>query len=194
MKFRSLATLPILISLLSFSCSSSGERLDTDSDLVSDSGGLTRTEMEKAANQFGGKIGTYFKENPAPGGIFVAFLPTKNDTSEMIPTDFFDRQFVSTLLKNRVFTVRVDKREKSLKEIQFSQSGLTRNQLNPGNMTSPNFYVDCVIREDMFMSGGKRIVEQTIDVQLIDVETQIAVWSERAAYRKKAASRGGVGW
>lgn len=183
----------MMLIVLMVSCASGAKRLDTETDLVSDTGGITRQEMEKAAVKFAGKIGSYFKEENRED-IFIAFFPTKNDTSEMIPTEFFDNRFVAALIKEGIFTVRTETRDRSLKEIRFSQSGLAANNLELGRMTSPNYFVSCKIGENMYLSGGERIVEQAIDVELVDVESQIAVWSDRVVYRKQAAERGGAGW
>lgn len=177
------------------SCSSGAKRLDLDKDLVSDTGGLTRQELEKAAIRFGNEIGQYFRDNPREEGVFVAHFPTKNNTTEQIPTEFFDNTFVSTLIKNNIFTVRTNTREDSIKEITFSMSGMTQNRLSLGKMKSPNFFVRCDIDENIFTVRGNRIVEQTINIELVEVETNIAIWNERVAYRKQAV-RGnkGVGW
>jgi hypothetical protein len=184
-----------LFSMMAFSCSSGAKRLSLDKDLVSDTGGLTRQELEKAAKRFGDDIGKYFQENPREDGIFVAHFPTKNNTTEQIPTEFFDNSFVSQLLRNKIFTIRTNTREDSLKEITFSLSGMTSNRLSLGKMKSPNFFVRCDIDENIFTVRGDRIVEQTVNIELVDIETNIAIWNERVAYRKQAV-RGnkGVGW
>ncbi len=189
-----LAVLAAVILQNTLSCASGAERVDLKQDLVSDSGGLSRAELEQAASEAAGKIALYFKENPMPDGIFVAHLPTKNETSEMIPTEFFDSKFVSELLKKGIFTVRTNQRQLSMKEIAFSQSGMTSNMLSIGNMKSPNFFVRTVISEAMMNVRGRRIMEQTVSVELVSVETQIAVWSDSTAFRKKAAERGGATW
>ncbi|WCL48555.1 penicillin-binding protein activator LpoB [Leptospira sp. GIMC2001] len=185
----------LLALLLTTSCSSGAKRLDLETDLVSDSGGLTRQELEKAAARFGKEIGAYFKENPRDEGIFVAHFPTRNNTTEMIPTEFFDNSFVSQLIRNKIFTVRTDTREKSINEMTFSLSGMTGNRLSLGKMKSPNFFVRCDIDENIFTVKGDRIVEQTVNIELVEVETNIAVWNERVAYRKQAVvGNRGVGW
>ncbi|MCU0825075.1 MAG: penicillin-binding protein activator LpoB [Leptospira sp.] len=189
----------ILISLFLVSfltqCSSGPKRLDNADDYVSDTGGLTSQELVKAADRLADEIGTYFKENPREEGVFVAHKPTRNDTSEQIQTELFDNAFVAKLIKNKVYTVRTKTREQSLNEIQFSLSGLTSNRLSIGKLKSPNFFVRCEINENMFTSKGEKIVEQSINIELVEVETTIAVWSEKVSYRKLAV-RGnkGVGW
>lgn len=184
-----------IIGLLFFvSCSSGAKRLDLDADLVSDSGGLTRQELEKAAIRFGNEIGTHFKQNPRDEGIFVAHFPTRNNTTEQIATEFFDNTFVSTLIRNQIFTVRTDTREKSINEITFSLQGMTSNRLSLGRMKSPNFFVRCDIDENIFTVRGDRIVEQTVNIELVEVETNIAIWNERVSYRKQAVKSRGVGW
>jgi len=190
--------LKILLSLFLFvlsSCSSSAKRLDLESDMVSDSGGLTSQELQISAEKLANEIGKYFKENPKDEGVFVVHYPTRNDTSEQIQTELFDNTFVSKLLKNKIFTVRANKREQALNEIQFSMSGMTQNRLSLGKLKSPNFFVRCDINENMFTAGGEKIVEQSINIELVEVETTIAVWSEKVSYRKKAV-RGnkGVSW
>lgn len=183
------------LSIALVSCSSGAKRLDLNMDLVSDTGGLTRQELEKAAIRFGNDIGAHFKANPREDGVFVAHYPTKNNTSEQIATDFFDNTFVSSLIKNQIFTVRTETREQSIKEITFTMTGMTSNQHSLGKLKSPNFFVRCDIDEHVFTVRGDRIVEQTVNIELIEVETNIAVWNERVSYRKQAV-RGneGVGW
>ncbi len=188
--------LTLIVSLFFLStCSSGAKRLDLSADMVSDSGGLTSQELQISAEKLADEIGKFFKENPRDEGIFVAHFPTKNDTSEQIQTELFDNAFVSKLIKNKIFTVRTKTREQSLNEIQFSLSGMTSNRLSVGKLKSPNFFVRCEINENLFTADGEKIVEQSINIELVEVETTIAVWSEKVSYRKKAV-RGnkGVSW
>ncbi|BDA77344.1 hypothetical protein LPTSP3_g02740 [Leptospira kobayashii] len=176
-------------------CSSGAKRLDNNTDYVADSGGLTSQELVRAAEKLADEIGVFFKENPQEAGVFVAHFPTRNDTSEQIQTELFDNAFVSKLIKNKVYTVRTKTREQSLNEIQFSLSGLTSNRLSIGKLKSPNYFVRADINENLFTADGEKIVEQSINIELVEVETTIAVWSEKVSYRKQAV-RGnkGVGW
>ncbi len=189
----------VLISILSvfliLNCSGGAKRLDDKTDFVADSGGLTSQELVRAADKLADEIGVFFKENPNEAGVFVAHYPTRNDTSEQIQTELFDNAFVSKLIKNKIYTVRTKTREQSLNEIQFSLSGLTSNRLSIGKLKSPNYFVRCEINENMFTADGEKIVEQSINIELVEVETTIAVWSEKVSYRKQAV-RGnkGVGW
>jgi hypothetical protein len=189
----------VFFSLLSvvflLNCSSGAKRLDDKQDFVADSGGLTSQELVRAADKLADQIGVYFKENPSEAGVFVAHTPTRNDTSEQIQTELFDNAFVSKLIKNKIYTVRTKTREQSLNEIQFSLSGLTSNRLSVGKLKSPNYFVRCEINENMLTADGEKIVEQSINIELVEVETTIAVWSETVSYRKQAV-RGnkGVGW
>lgn len=193
---RSLSIIFILaISIVIFTgCSSTPKRLDKDEDLVADSGELTRWELEKAAKRMAKDIGKHFKKNPVKDGIFVALLPTKNDTSEQIATDMFDNNLVGELRKNKVFTIRTETRSQALSEIEFSMSGLAEKPLSLGKMKSPNFFVKVDITENMFKSSGDKIVEQVINIELIEVTTQIVHWSDKSVYRKQAVSSGGTGW
>lgn len=185
----------LLCASLLLACSSGAKRLDDKTDFVADSGGLTSQELVRAAEKLADEIGVFFKENPAEAGVFVAHYPTRNDTSEQIQTELFDNAFVSKLIKNKIYTVRTKTREQSLNEIQFSLSGLTSNRLSIGKLKSPNYFVRCEINENMFTADGEKIVEQSINIELVEVETTIAVWSEKVSYRKQAV-RGnkGVGW
>jgi len=181
--------------VLFLGCSSGAKRLDNNADYVADSGGLTSQELVRAAEKLADEIGVFFKENPQEAGVFVAHFPTRNDTSEQIQTELFDNAFVSKLIKNKVYTVRTKTREQSLNEIQFSLSGLTSNRLSIGKLKSPNYFVRADINENLFTADGEKIVEQSINIELVEVETTIAVWSEKVSYRKQAV-RGnkGVGW
>ncbi|HRP68631.1 MAG TPA: hypothetical protein PLY93_03800 [Turneriella sp.] len=62
-------------------------------------------------------------------------------------------------------------------------------------MKSPNFFIQTTISENIFRSGGDRIVEQTLNFELRSVETQLVVFSDRVIYRKKPRNQGGgVTW
>lgn len=176
-------------------CTSTTKRLDAGADITADSGELTRTEMEKAASQFVKKLKTHFDEERPKDGIFVAFLPTKNDTSEELPVSVYDNKMAAELLAAKIYTVRVEDRNKALSEISFSQTGATATELSAGKMRSPNFFIQTDITEAIFKSGGDRIVEQTLNFELRSVETQLVVFSDRISYRKKPRNqKGRVGW
>lgn len=174
------------------SCASGATRLDSDSEMVSDSGGLTRKEMEEAAYVIAQKINVYFKKNPSQGGVFVALLATKNETSEQIPTDVFDNALIRQLTQNKIYTLRTEKREDQLKEIKLSQQLGT--DFDIGNLKAPNFFIRSRIDENAFSSGGKKIVEQTLNVEFIQVSSLAVVVTESQTFRKKARDRGGVTW
>ncbi len=186
----------IIFSLMYFltGCSSTPKRLDFAEDMVADSGELTPYELEKSAKRLANSIAEYFKKNPNKDGIFVALLPTKNNTSEDIPVKVFDNTLVDELLKHKIYTVRTENRKQSLKEIEFSMTGLTENELSIGKMKSPNYFIKTDIDENIYSSGGDKIVEQVINIELREVTTQLVKWSDRVKYRKKAVSSGGVGW
>jgi len=175
-------------------CASTAKRLDTEKDLVADTGELTSSELQKAAVLLAKKIVDYFKKHPSKDGIFVALLPTKNDTSDQLPVKDFDNTLVNELRKGDVFTILTETRKQSLKEIEFSMTGLTEKPLSVGKMKSPNFFIKTDITENMYRHKGDKIVEQVINIELVNVETQVAVWGDRIKYRKKAVSPGGLGW
>ena len=184
-----------LISLILFSgCSSSAKRLDMDEDMLADSGELTSAELENTAKKLAKSIVDYFKKHPVKEGVFVALLPTKNDTSEQIPTKVFDNTLVNELRKGEVFTVLTETRSQSLKEIEFSMTGLTEKPLSLGKMKSPNFFIKTDITESLFRHDGDKIVEQIINIELVKITTQVALWGDKVKYRKQAAGSGGVGW
>lgn len=176
-------------------CNTTTKRLDAGQDMLADSGELTRGELEKAAGALAEKVRQHFAANVPPGGLFVAFLPTKNDTSDQLPVNVFDNRVVGDLLTAKIYTVRVEDRNKALSEIAFSQTGATANGLSAGNMRSPNFFIQAEITENLFKSGGDRIVEQVLNFELRSVETQLVVFSDRIVYRKKPRNqKGGVTW
>lgn len=191
---REMISIFIILLIFFQSCSSVPRRLDTEKDLVADTGELTRYELEKAAKKLAKSIANYFKQNPNPDGIFVALLPTKNETSEQIATDVFDNVLVDELRKNGIYTVRRETRAEALKEIEFSMTGLTENRLSIGKMKSPNFFIKTEIDENIFRHRGDKIVEQIINIELREITTQIVKWSDRIVYRKKAIDTGGIGW
>jgi hypothetical protein len=62
-------------------------------------------------------------------------------------------------------------------------------------MKSPNFFIQTDINENIFKSGGDRIVEQILNFELRSVETQLVVFSDRIVYRKKPKNqKGGTTW
>ncbi len=176
-------------------CSSTTKRLDAGEDMAADSGELTRGELEKAAQAMAQKVQAHFQTNRPAEGIFVAFLPTKNDTSEQLPVNVFDNRVVADLLAGKIYTVRVEDRTKALSEIAFSQTGATANGISAGKMRSPNFFIQAEIHENIFKTGGTRIVEQILNFEMRSVETQLVVFSDQVIYRKKPRNqKGGVGW
>lgn len=194
MSIRQKITILISLSLIIVSCASSPKRMDLEKDVLADTGELTPVELERTAKKLGDSIANYFKINPNPDGIFVALLPTKNNTSEQISVDVFDNVLVNQLLKNGIYTVRTEDRSTALKEIEFSMTGLVDKPLSIGKMKSPNYFIKTDIDENMFRSKGDKIVEQVINIELREVTTQLVKWSDRIVYRKKAVSGGGLGW
>ena len=192
---KKIIIITILLAFLSLiGCASTPKRMDNDKDLIADNGELTQQELSRAAKKIALSIKDNFTKHPNTDGVFVALLPTKNETTTEISTDFFDNNLVSELLKSDVFTVRTETRDQSLKEIQFSMSGLAEKPLSLGHMKSPNYFIRIDITEDMFKSGGDKIVEQVINAELIDVLSQIAVWSDKYTYRKDVGKKGGTSW
>jgi len=194
--FGSMLRLTMLAAVaLLAACTTTTKRLDAGQDMLADSGELTRGELERAAGELAQKVKAHFAKNVPPDGLFVAFLPTKNDTSEQLPVNVFDNRVVGDLLTAKIYTVRVEDRTKALSEIAFSQTGATATGISAGKMRSPNFFIQAEITENLFKSGGDRIVEQILNFELRSVETQLVVFSERIVYRKKPRNqKGGVTW
>lgn len=183
----------LTLSLWFSSCGTSASYL-TEKDAASrlaDSGGLTRTEMEKAAERIASKIAGSFQNRPS-SGVFVAILRTKNDTSEQIPTEIFENALVKSLLINKIFTIRTDKREDQLKEIKISQ--MLGTDLDLTNLKSPNYFVRSNISENVFRSSGEKIIEHTLTVELVEVGSLVVTVSEKETFSKKAKSKSGVEW
>lgn len=182
-----------LVFLSFFSCASTGYLTDREvAGKLADSGGLTRTELEKAAEKIAGKIIVNFQVSPPKSGTFVAILRTKNDTSEQIPTEVFENALVKSLMFGKIFTLRTDKREDQLKEIKISQ--MLGTDMDLTNLKSPNFFVRSSISENMFRSDGERIVEHTLNVELVEVASLMVAVSEKETYSKKTKSNKGVDW
>lgn|GEM_PF-1032882 len=195
MAFRTKVIPLFLICSIAVACTSTTKRLDAGQDMLADSGELTRGELEKAAGALAEKVRLHFAAHVPPDGLFVAFLPTKNDTSDQLPVNVFDNRVVGDLLSAKIYTVRVEDRNKALSEIAFSQTGATANGISAGKMRSPNFFIQAEITENLFKSGGDRIVEQVLNFELRSVETQLVVFSDRIVYRKKPRNqKGGVTW
>ena len=195
-KCRSILSFLLILAIVtvSFFCKSYAKRLDADRDLVADTGELTRYELEKSAIKFSKDIHKNFIARPRKEGIFVAFLPMKNETSESIATKVFDNTMTRELRRNGIFTVSVKNRKEALKEFQFAQTGLTENTLSIGRLKSPNFFLESRIDENIFRHRGSKIVEQVINLELIEVETLVVEYSDKVIYRKKAASSSKVDW
>lgn len=192
--FKVLNVLLFVIIIFLAQCSSGAKRLNANRDLVADSGGLTRQEMEEAAAKFADSIQEHFKKNPPKDGVFVALLPTKNDTSEEIPTSVFDNSLVDSLRKRGIYTVRVENRKDALEELKRNQEGLTNNTSAGTDLKSPNFFVAIKIDESVFKNSGNKIVEQVINIELRSTETTLVAWSDHIPIRKQAKSRNGIDW
>lgn len=195
--FKKTTSVILVLLIISFSgsCSSSAERMDSNEDIVSDSGTLTRQELETSAKKMSHAIGLYLEKARKGKKTYVALLDAKNDTSEILPLNAYDNQFMEELRRKDIPTVRIKKRQMAMQELSFAQSGMTSNTLNVGKMAVPNYFIETIISETVYYQSGDRIMEQTITVEMINVETQLAEWSDRIIYRKKAASKGGgVTW
>ncbi len=193
LKFLYLLFISANLSLF-IACKTTAKRLDLKKDLVADTGELTRQELENSAINLAKKIKAHFEQSPRKKGIFVAFLPTRNETSEILATSVFDSSIVKNLRQGGIYTVKIKNRKEVLKEFEFAQSGLGEGNLSIGKLKSPNFLIECIITENIFRHGGDKIVEQVINVELTEVETLLVEWSDRIIYRKKAVSSNSVGW
>ncbi len=170
------------------------QKIDPSLDIVGNAGEITIQELHSSTVKFSAGISGYFSDNPSKNGVFIAFLSTKNETSEIIPTNIFDKGLTRELNKSSIYTVKVEKREEILSEFKFSRSGLTKNTLAMGQLRSPNFFIECVINEQSFKHGNKPIVEQVINIELIEVKTSLVVWSDSVSYRKKTLVSPTVSW
>ena len=182
--------------MLIMSCKST-KYVNKDEQMLANSGMITRQEMEKTAEDFANAVAAHYKAKQ--GGtitdVFVALLPTVNDTSEEVQTAVYDDALVSALRKQGIYTVRVESRGAALKEMTFNQSGMADNALSLGKMKSPNYFVKTKLKENFFKSGKDRIMEHTIYTELQSIESQLVVWDDKATFRKKLANSGsGVGW
>lgn len=190
--FRYIYLVPLL--LLLGSCVSSG---GYGQGSAADTGVLTRQEMEIAAAEMAVGIGEMFRRqgDGKIENVFVALLPTRNDTSEIIDTDILDFALVDELRAEGVFTVRPEDREAALEEMTFNISGLAEESLSLGEMKSPNYFIKIVVSESFYLSGQDRIMEQVIRLEMRAVETQLVVWSDSKTFSKKLARRNNdVAW
>jgi len=194
MKSNSVAAVAVSALLLLFSCKTTSKTLKEDTRLTADTGSLSRHEMEAAAEFFGQAIHNSFSQKGVIKDIFVALLPTKNDTTEQIPVAILDNALVQNLSKLGIFTVRTEDRKAALTELQFNLSGFAGNTLSAGNMTSPNYFIKMEITENMFRNNNDRIMEHTINAELRSVETQIVLWGDKKTYQKKLAKQNKVIW
>ena len=158
-----------------------------------DSGELTRQELASAAEHFAASIVEYFRQqekiNPR-----IAFLPTKNDTTEEIPISVFDGALVRYLQRGNISVVQTKNRSAALDEIAFSQSGVAAEEIEAGSLAVPQYFIKASFTEQAFSQGKRRVLEQNIHIELTRVETQLVIWSDSTAYSKKIKKAGGVGW
>lgn len=178
---------------MAIACQSTTKQLDASKTMLSDSGELTRAELEQAAKTIANRIANNLKKQGKSG--YFAMLPVRNNTSEIIAHEVYADTLVAELSQLGFPALRVEDRERALKELEFSQTGLTDRQLTAGRMKVPDFFIETVIDENIFRSAGERIIEQTIRSEVRSVETQIVLLTERETYRKKPRLQGGgLGW
>lgn len=183
----------LLVSLFMFSCSSAPKKLDANKEIISDQGELTRQELENTAQSMAIQIAYHIKGNMNPAETYVAFLPTINDTTEEIAVDLYDQNMVQILLQKKIPVLKASDRHAALKELEFSQSGITENELEAGKMKSATHFIQTKILENVFNASGDKIIEHTILTELRDVQTTVVLFSKKKIYRKKV-SRNQISW
>lgn len=186
-----IAILSTLLFLVS--CASSPRKLDANKEIISDQGELTRQELEKAAKTMARDMSIAVKKKMNSQETYIAFLPTRNDTTEEIAVETFDQSMVSALLQNSIHVVRAEDRKAALKELAFAQTGATDNSIEAGKMKSATHFIQTKILENVFNYRGNKVIEHTILSELRSVETQVVVYSNKKVYRKKIG-RNQISW
>ncbi|BBM89156.1 hypothetical protein COTS27_00850 [Spirochaetota bacterium] len=151
----------------------------------------TSAEMLAIAQQFSKTINAHFSKNTdqlQKNNILIALFPTKNNTISDLPLDYLNFSLVSELLKYNIRTVRVEDRSKALDELEFQLSGLGETTISPGNMKSPNYFIQIVVDENRYLLSSKtRRTERTFNLEVRNVETQLVVVSDSTHHIKDGA-------
>ena len=75
------------------SCTST-QRMDEKKEILSDTGELTRSELQKAAKIMAKSLSAYKESGKLKKEILIALLPTKNETTELLPVTVFDNKMM----------------------------------------------------------------------------------------------------
>ncbi len=158
---------------------------------------LSRDEFKFIAKKFSDKIVAYVSEvkslNPDQD-FFLSLLPTKNDSLNNLPLSVLENGLVNNLLNNRIYTIRREDRKDALSEAELQLAGFTDGDNIIGRMKSPNYFIKISIEENYLPDGNDRIVEQTIQMEMRNVATQVVEVSDRVEFVKKQKTSRSVVW
>lgn len=124
----------------------------------------------------------YLKDNNIKA--FIALKKIRNRTSEHIDTQMLADEIISALVKRKIRFIDISARDDSLKEIEFSQTGVTEDSLNAGALKSPNFFLTGTITENMRSVDGKNVQYLVVTFRLTDVETTEIKWQDQKKFLK----------
>ncbi len=182
----------LFISWALFSCGSTSKRVAKNKNVVLSSG-----EFKLIAEKFSNKIADFINEkkqdNPEQS-YFLALLPTKNNTLNNLPLNALEFNLVKDLLEKKIPVVRREDRQEALQELELQLAGFSENNLTIGEMKTPNFFIKMKIEENYLSERRKRLVEQTILLELRSVATQLVVLSDRVEFFKEKKTRNSIVW
>ncbi len=137
-------------------------------------------ELQQLAQQFAQGLAEHFAANLNAGDeILVALYPARNHTIDELPLDLLERSLVRELLTHKLYTVRVEDRQRALDELEFQLSGLGEGTLSAGKLKIPNYFLQLTIDENRYLLDAKtRRIERSFSLELRSVQTQLVEFSK----------------
>ncbi len=120
----------------------------------------------------------------------LGILPLKNDTTEEFPTDLIKGVFIKELNKKGFFITEFEHRQQLLKELALSQSGIGNKELSSTNIVIISHFLKLNLLEHVSIKNGIKNLERFVQVQLIEVESGLILWTmDQTLSNKKKNSR-----
>ena len=118
--------------------------------------------------------------------ILIGVSKVRNRTSEHIDTTMITNEISTKLIKRGIPFIDKSQRAESIKEIEFSQSGLADSDsaIKAGKLKSPNYELTGDITDNVVYDGGNKKQFIIVTLKLVDVATTAVVWQERQEFMK----------
>ena len=146
--------------------------------------------------QVAGKITDSLKTFIEQKGWKTSFgiLPIKNDTTEEFPTDLIRSIFIKKLNENEFTITEFEHRQEMLKELALSQSGIGNRQLSSTNIVIISHFLKINLLEHVSIKNGIKVLERFVQVQLLEVESGLILWTmdKSLTIQKKKSNK--VSW